>query len=65
MDLHYASDGSVYLQDLLERAAVHLLSGNRHCPEVHRITLYLQQMPWLCYVGDEFLRMRSLLLSLS
>lgn len=47
MDLRYVWGGFVYLQDLLERAAVHVLSGS-----TPRAALYLQQMPYPCYVDD-------------
>ncbi|XP_012878140.1 PREDICTED: ATP-binding cassette sub-family A member 7 [Dipodomys ordii] len=54
MDLRYVWGGFVYLQDLLERAAVRVLSGTRP-----RVGLYLQQMPYPCYVDDVFLRVLS------
>ncbi|XP_073076815.1 phospholipid-transporting ATPase ABCA7 isoform X3 [Manis javanica] len=54
MDLRYVWGGFVYLQDLLERAAVHVLSGS-----TPRAALYLQQMPYPCYVDDAFLRVLS------
>ncbi|XP_036745864.2 phospholipid-transporting ATPase ABCA7 isoform X5 [Manis pentadactyla] len=53
-DLRYVWGGFVYLQDLLERAAVHVLSGS-----TPRAALYLQQMPYPCYVDDAFLRVLS------
>ncbi|XP_036095824.1 phospholipid-transporting ATPase ABCA7 isoform X1 [Molossus molossus] len=53
-DLHYVWGGFVYLQDLLEHAAVHMLSGS-----APRASLYLQQMPYPCYVDDKFLRVLS------
>lgn len=37
----------VYLQDLLERAALRVLTG-----AAPRAGLYLQQMPYTCYVDD-------------
>lgn len=46
-DLRYVWGGFVYLQDLLEHAAVRVLSGN-----APRASLYLQQMPYPCYVDD-------------
>ncbi|XP_055968962.1 phospholipid-transporting ATPase ABCA7 [Sorex fumeus] len=49
-DLRYVWGGFVYLQDLLERAAVRVLSG-----AVPRTSLYVQQMPYPCYVDDTFL----------
>ncbi|XP_077834795.1 phospholipid-transporting ATPase ABCA7 isoform X2 [Macaca mulatta] len=53
-DLRYVWGGFVYLQDLVERAAVRVLSG-----AVPRAGLYLQQMPYPCYVDDVFLRVLS------
>ncbi|ELK29428.1 ATP-binding cassette sub-family A member 7 [Myotis davidii] len=53
-DLRYVWGGFVYLQDLLEHAAVRVLSGN-----APRASLYLQQMPYPCYVDDGFLRVLS------
>lgn len=45
--MHYVWGGFVYLQDLLENAAVRVLSGS-----APRARLYLQQMPYPCYVDD-------------
>ncbi|XP_034513255.1 phospholipid-transporting ATPase ABCA7 [Ailuropoda melanoleuca] len=53
-DLRYVWGGFVYLQDLLERAAVRMLSGTEP-----RARLYLQQMPYPCHVDDAFLRVLS------
>ncbi|XP_028015270.2 phospholipid-transporting ATPase ABCA7 [Eptesicus fuscus] len=53
-DLRYVWGGFVYLQDLLEHAAVRVLSGS-----APRASLYLQQMPYPCYVDDGFLRVLS------
>ncbi|KAK2086826.1 Phospholipid-transporting ATPase abca7 [Saguinus oedipus] len=53
-DLRYVWGGFVYLQDLVERAAVRVLSG-----AAPRVGLYLQQMPYPCYVDDVFLRVLS------
>ncbi|XP_058393801.1 phospholipid-transporting ATPase ABCA7 isoform X3 [Diceros bicornis minor] len=53
-DLRYVWGGFVYLQDLLERAAVRVLSG-----AAPRAGLYVQQMPYPCYVDDAFLRVLS------
>lgn len=47
MDLRYVWGGFVYLQDLLEQAAVRVLSG-----QDSPTGLYLQQMPHPCYVDD-------------
>ncbi|XP_075831677.1 phospholipid-transporting ATPase ABCA7 isoform X3 [Microtus pennsylvanicus] len=54
MDLRYVWGGFVYLQDMLEQAAVRVLSGGNS-----RTGLYLQQMPHPCYVDDVFLRVLS------
>ncbi|XP_006898072.1 PREDICTED: ATP-binding cassette sub-family A member 7 [Elephantulus edwardii] len=54
IDLRYVWGGFVYLQDLLERAAVHVLSG-----ATPHAGLYLQQMPYPCFVDDVFLRVLS------
>uniref|UniRef100_H0XFP8 ATP binding cassette subfamily A member 7 n=1 Tax=Otolemur garnettii TaxID=30611 RepID=H0XFP8_OTOGA len=51
---HYVWSGFVYLQDLLEQAAVRVLSG-----AAPSAGLYLQQMPYPCYVDDSFLRLLS------
>uniref|UniRef100_A0A8C0KX41 ATP binding cassette subfamily A member 7 n=1 Tax=Canis lupus dingo TaxID=286419 RepID=A0A8C0KX41_CANLU len=61
-DLRYVWGGFVYLQDLLEGAAVRVLGGSEP-----RARLYLQQMPYPCYVDDAFLRVlgRSLPLFLT
>ncbi|XP_013360552.1 PREDICTED: ATP-binding cassette sub-family A member 7 isoform X2 [Chinchilla lanigera] len=53
-DLRYVWGGFVYLQDLVERAVVRVLSGADP-----RTGLYLQQMPYPCYVDDVFLRVLS------
>ncbi|XP_060037438.1 phospholipid-transporting ATPase ABCA7 isoform X2 [Erinaceus europaeus] len=53
-DLRYVWGGFVYLQDLVERAAVRVLGGG--APPAR---LYLQQMPYPCYVDDAFLRALS------
>ncbi|XP_021059994.1 ATP-binding cassette sub-family A member 7 isoform X1 [Mus pahari] len=54
MDLRYVWGGFVYLQDLLEQAAVRVLGGRNSSAG-----LYLQQMPHPCYVDDVFLRVLS------
>ncbi|XP_074193488.1 phospholipid-transporting ATPase ABCA7 isoform X2 [Rhinolophus sinicus] len=53
-DMHYVWGGFVYLQDMLEHAAVRVLSGS-----APRAGLYLQQIPYPCYVDDAFLRVLS------
>ncbi|KAJ8374724.1 hypothetical protein SKAU_G00053040 [Synaphobranchus kaupii] len=50
-DMRYVWGGFVYVQDLVERGLVRVLSGK----EQH-IGIYLQQMPYPCYVDDVFLR---------
>ncbi|XP_070816442.1 phospholipid-transporting ATPase ABCA1 isoform X1 [Chaetodon trifascialis] len=50
-DMHYIWGGFVYVQDLVERAVNHILTG------VQQTTgIYIQQMPYPCYVDDVFLR---------
>ncbi|XP_067415194.1 phospholipid-transporting ATPase ABCA7 [Emydura macquarii macquarii] len=50
-DLRYVWGGFVYVQDLVERAITRVLSGS-----ARRTGIYLQQMPYPCYVDDVFLR---------
>uniref|UniRef100_A0A8C4Y7T3 ABC transporter domain-containing protein n=1 Tax=Gopherus evgoodei TaxID=1825980 RepID=A0A8C4Y7T3_9SAUR len=50
-DLRYVWGGFVYVQDLVERAVTRVLSGT-----ARRTGIYLQQMPYPCYVDDVFLR---------
>ncbi|MGH0164557.1 UNVERIFIED_CONTAM: hypothetical protein FKN15_078080 [Acipenser sinensis] len=47
-DLRYVWGGFVYVQDLVEQAVTRVLSGGR----APRTGLYLQQMPYPCYVDD-------------
>ncbi|XP_056234951.1 phospholipid-transporting ATPase ABCA1 isoform X2 [Seriola aureovittata] len=50
-DMHYIWGGFVYIQDLVERAVSRVLTG------VEQTTgIYIQQMPYPCYVDDVFLR---------
>ncbi|XP_056132314.1 phospholipid-transporting ATPase ABCA1 [Lampris incognitus] len=50
-DMRYIWGGFMYVQDLVERAVSQVLSG------VQQTTgIYLQQMPYPCYVDDVFLR---------
>ncbi|KAJ3599929.1 hypothetical protein NHX12_033883 [Muraenolepis orangiensis] len=50
-DMRYIWGGFVYVQDLVERALARVLSG------VEQTTgIYVQQMPYPCYVDDVFLR---------
>uniref|UniRef100_H3B4F4 ABC transporter domain-containing protein n=1 Tax=Latimeria chalumnae TaxID=7897 RepID=H3B4F4_LATCH len=50
-DLRYVKGGFVYIQDLVEQAIVRVLSGTEK-----KTGLYVQQMPYPCYVDDVFLR---------
>ncbi|XP_075758760.1 phospholipid-transporting ATPase ABCA7 isoform X2 [Pelodiscus sinensis] len=50
-DLRYVWGGFVYVQDLVEQAVTRVLSGT-----ARRTGIYLQQMPYPCYVDDVFLR---------
>ncbi|KAK2835350.1 hypothetical protein Q5P01_015834 [Channa striata] len=50
-DMRYIWGGFVYIQDLVERAVSKVLTG------VQQTTgIYIQQMPYPCYVDDVFLR---------
>uniref|UniRef100_A0ABM5EM12 Phospholipid-transporting ATPase ABCA1-like isoform X1 n=1 Tax=Pogona vitticeps TaxID=103695 RepID=A0ABM5EM12_9SAUR len=53
-DLRYIWGGFVYIQDLVEQAVVRVLTGTP-TPQ-HRTGIYIQQMPYPCYVDDVFLR---------
>lgn len=46
-DLRYVWGGFVYVQDLVEQAVVRLQSG-----AAPRTGVYVQQMPYPCYVDD-------------
>lgn len=46
-DLRYIWGGFVYMQDLVEQAVVRLQSG-----AAPRTGVYVQQMPYPCYVDD-------------
>ncbi|XP_064353466.1 phospholipid-transporting ATPase ABCA7 isoform X1 [Dromaius novaehollandiae] len=50
-DLRYVWGGFVYVQDLVEQAVVRVQTG-----AAPRTGVYLQQMPYPCYVDDVFLR---------
>ncbi|KYO42635.1 ATP-binding cassette sub-family A member 1 isoform A [Alligator mississippiensis] len=50
-DLRYVWGGFVYVQDLVEQAVTRVLTGT-----TRRTGLYMQQMPYPCYVDDVFLR---------
>ncbi|NXH17228.1 ABCA1 protein, partial [Bucco capensis] len=50
-DLRYVWGGFVYVQDLVEQAVVRLQTG-----AAPHMGVYVQQMPYPCYVDDVFLR---------
>uniref|UniRef100_A0A8C7ZSN6 P-type phospholipid transporter n=1 Tax=Oryzias sinensis TaxID=183150 RepID=A0A8C7ZSN6_9TELE len=50
-DLRYIWGGFVYIQDLVERALNQVLTGIKQTTGI-----YIQQMPYPCYVDDVFLR---------
>uniref|UniRef100_A0A673MJG5 Zgc:172302 n=1 Tax=Sinocyclocheilus rhinocerous TaxID=307959 RepID=A0A673MJG5_9TELE len=50
-DLRYVWGGFIYVQDLVERAVTHLLTGKEP-----KTGIYVQQMPYPCFVDDMFLR---------
>ncbi|NWR07545.1 ABCA1 protein, partial [Paradoxornis webbianus] len=50
-DLRYVWGGFVYIQDLVEQAVVRVHTG-----AAPRTGVYIQQMPYPCYVDDVFLR---------
>ncbi|CAJ1060852.1 phospholipid-transporting ATPase ABCA1 isoform X1 [Xyrichtys novacula] len=50
-DMRYIWGGFVYVQDLVERAVNRILTGVEQTTGV-----YIQQMPYPCYVDDVFLR---------
>ncbi|XP_035267888.1 phospholipid-transporting ATPase ABCA1 isoform X3 [Anguilla anguilla] len=50
-DMRYIWGGFVYVQDLVERGLARVLSGKQQ-----HVGIYLQQMPYPCYVDDVFLR---------
>uniref|UniRef100_A0A3B4GMZ5 P-type phospholipid transporter n=1 Tax=Pundamilia nyererei TaxID=303518 RepID=A0A3B4GMZ5_9CICH len=50
-DMRYIWGGFVYVQDLVERAVSRVLTGIRQTTGI-----YVQQMPYPCYVDDVFLR---------
>uniref|UniRef100_A0A8B9GZW2 Zgc:172302 n=1 Tax=Astyanax mexicanus TaxID=7994 RepID=A0A8B9GZW2_ASTMX len=61
-DMRYIRGGFVYVQDLVERAITQVLSGKQPSTGI-----YVQQMPYPCFVDDVFLRVlnRSLPLFLT
>ncbi|NXL93932.1 ABCA1 protein, partial [Alectura lathami] len=50
-DLRYVWGGFIYVQDLVEQAVVRVQTG-----AARRTGVYVQQMPYPCYVDDVFLR---------
>ncbi|KAM7026022.1 phospholipid-transporting ATPase ABCA7 [Acridotheres tristis] len=50
-DLRYVWGGFIYIQDLVEQAVVRVQTG-----AAPRTGVYVQQMPYPCYVDDVFLR---------
>ncbi|KAM4628696.1 phospholipid-transporting ATPase ABCA1 [Polymixia lowei] len=50
-DMRYVWGGFVYVQDLVERAVSRVLTGVQQSAGI-----YIQQMPYPCYVDDVFLR---------
>ncbi|XP_028818388.1 LOW QUALITY PROTEIN: ATP-binding cassette sub-family A member 1 [Denticeps clupeoides] len=50
-DMRYIWGGFVYIQDLVERALARVMTGREQ-----QTGVYLQQMPYPCYVDDVFLR---------
>ncbi|ROL48223.1 ATP-binding cassette sub-family A member 1 [Anabarilius grahami] len=50
-DLRYVWGGFIYVQDLVERAVTHLLTGKEP-----NTGIYVQQMPYPCFVDDVFIR---------
>ncbi|XP_056678235.1 phospholipid-transporting ATPase ABCA7 isoform X2 [Monodelphis domestica] len=59
MDLRYVWGGFVYLQDIVEGAVIRVLSGT-----TRPLSIYVQQMPYPCFVDDVFLRMLNRLMPL-
>uniref|UniRef100_A0A3Q2D7Z4 P-type phospholipid transporter n=1 Tax=Cyprinodon variegatus TaxID=28743 RepID=A0A3Q2D7Z4_CYPVA len=50
-DMRYIWGGFVYIQDLVEKAVSYVLTGVKQ-----NTGIYIQQMPYPCYVDDVFLR---------
>lgn len=53
-DMRYVWGGFTYLQDVLEKAIVRTQTGSEQ-----KTGVYVQQMPYPCYVDDIFLRVMS------
>ncbi|XP_007428699.1 ATP-binding cassette sub-family A member 1 [Python bivittatus] len=53
-DMRYIWGGFTYLQDVIEQAIIRALTGSEK-----KTGVYVQQMPYPCYVDDIFLRITS------
>uniref|UniRef100_A0A4W4EB89 P-type phospholipid transporter n=1 Tax=Electrophorus electricus TaxID=8005 RepID=A0A4W4EB89_ELEEL len=53
-DLRYIWGGFSYLQDVIEQGIIRALTGSKE-----KTGVYIQQMPYPCYVDDIFLRVMS------
>uniref|UniRef100_A0A670ZUT2 P-type phospholipid transporter n=1 Tax=Pseudonaja textilis TaxID=8673 RepID=A0A670ZUT2_PSETE len=53
-DMRYIWGGFTYLQDVIEQAIIRTLTGSEK-----KTGVYVQQMPYPCYVDDIFLRIMS------
>ncbi|XP_068781238.1 phospholipid-transporting ATPase ABCA1-like isoform X1 [Struthio camelus] len=53
-DMHYVWGGFAYLQDMVEQAIIRVQTGTEKTTGV-----YVQQMPYPCYVDDIFLQVMS------
>ncbi|XP_022281376.1 phospholipid-transporting ATPase ABCA1 isoform X1 [Canis lupus baileyi] len=53
-DMRYVWGGFAYLQDVVEQAIIRVLTGTER-----KTGVYVQQMPYPCYVDDIFLRVMS------
>uniref|UniRef100_A0A3Q2DBH9 ATP-binding cassette, sub-family A (ABC1), member 1A n=1 Tax=Cyprinodon variegatus TaxID=28743 RepID=A0A3Q2DBH9_CYPVA len=53
-DLRYIWGGFSYLQDIIEQGIVRAITGTKE-----KTGIYIQQMPYPCYVDDIFLRVMS------
>lgn len=53
-DMRYIWGGFAYLQDVVEQAIIRVLTGTEK-----KTGVYVQQMPYPCYVDDIFLRVMS------
>uniref|UniRef100_A0A7N8X0V7 P-type phospholipid transporter n=1 Tax=Mastacembelus armatus TaxID=205130 RepID=A0A7N8X0V7_9TELE len=53
-DLRYIWGGFSYLQDVIEQGIIRAITGTKE-----RTGIYIQQMPYPCYVDDIFLRVMS------